>query len=215
MTWPSSDVSTTNLDAGTDSRAAARADLLDVVQKFNQMRAHVTTLAQTFLNRATAALMRTDLGSGATGDALFVAATKQAARDALGKHAFRALPTASQSVTGTATLLQWGSEQFDSNGDFDSTTNHRFTAPVTGIYTFSCAVGFVFFSAGNVLIQLQVDGTTVHRATGKIDSADDQVNGTWVLSLTSGQVVRVLINGTVNAGISTTNESHFCGALIG
>jgi C1q domain len=175
----------------------------------------ISALGETLVSRATAALMRSDLGAAATGGALFTAASKTAARAVLGRHGFRSLPSTSQSVTGTATLLQWGNEQFDSNNDFDAVTNHRFTAPVDGLYCFSCAVGFVFFGAGNVLIELQVNGTTAHRAKGKIDSADDQVNGAWVLSLTAGQTVRVMIGGTVNAGISQTNESHFSGALVG
>ena len=35
MTFPTLQVTTTNLDAGTDSPASARADLLDAVQKLN------------------------------------------------------------------------------------------------------------------------------------------------------------------------------------
>lgn len=62
MTYPSSDVITTNVDAGTDSPALARADVLDLITKFNQLRNHIGTLGQTLLNRATAALMRADLG---------------------------------------------------------------------------------------------------------------------------------------------------------
>jgi hypothetical protein len=50
MTWPASDVGTTNSDAGTDSPATARSDLLDLMQKFNQLRNHVTSLMQTVLN---------------------------------------------------------------------------------------------------------------------------------------------------------------------
>ena len=49
MTWPATDVGTTNSDQGTDSPATARADILDLIQKFNQMRAHVDSLMQTIL----------------------------------------------------------------------------------------------------------------------------------------------------------------------
>lgn len=62
MTWPASDVVTTNQDAPTDSPAAFRSDVLDLTGKFNQLRNHVTSLAQTLVSRATAALMRADLG---------------------------------------------------------------------------------------------------------------------------------------------------------
>lgn len=62
MTWPASNVVTTNMDAGADSAASARSDLLDLVQKFNLLRAHVTTFMQTFLGRTDAAGARGDLG---------------------------------------------------------------------------------------------------------------------------------------------------------
>ncbi len=67
MTWPSSDVNTTNADAGTDSPATFRTDVLDLLTKFNLLRNHVSTLGQTLLNRATAALMRADIGAAASG----------------------------------------------------------------------------------------------------------------------------------------------------
>jgi hypothetical protein len=60
MTWPSSDVSTTAMDGGTDT--PPRAEFKSWADKFNEMRNHVSTLAQTILNRNTAALMRADLG---------------------------------------------------------------------------------------------------------------------------------------------------------
>lgn len=65
MTWPASDVVTTNLDAGTDSPATARAQLLDLVQKFNQLRTHVSAAAQALLDDADAAAMRETLGTNA------------------------------------------------------------------------------------------------------------------------------------------------------
>lgn len=41
MTWPTTPVATGNVDAGTDSPASARADLIDLIQKANQMIADV------------------------------------------------------------------------------------------------------------------------------------------------------------------------------
>lgn len=67
MTWPSSDVNTTNADAGTDIPATFRTDVLDLLTKFNLLRNHVSSFGQTLLNRATAAVMRGDLGAAASG----------------------------------------------------------------------------------------------------------------------------------------------------
>jgi hypothetical protein len=80
MTWPSADVDTTDMDAGTDSPASARADLKDLADKFNQIRNHVTSFIQTLLDDATAAAARATLGSTAVGDAVFIAANAAAAR---------------------------------------------------------------------------------------------------------------------------------------
>lgn len=62
MTWPTTDVSTTDLDAGSDSAATARASLLDLAQKFNQVRAHPSTLGKDLVAAATGATACTALG---------------------------------------------------------------------------------------------------------------------------------------------------------
>lgn len=67
MTYPTAAVTTTNLDAGTDSPATARTDMLDAVQKLNQMIAHTTAFAATLLDDANAATARATLGAAAAG----------------------------------------------------------------------------------------------------------------------------------------------------
>lgn len=63
MTWPASDVNTTNADASTDSPATFRTDVLDLLTKFNLLRNHVTTLGQTVLSRGTAESIRADIAA--------------------------------------------------------------------------------------------------------------------------------------------------------
>lgn len=46
MVWPVSDVTTANADAATDNPATFRADVLDLIQKFNQLRNHVSANMQ-------------------------------------------------------------------------------------------------------------------------------------------------------------------------
>lgn len=76
MTWPSSDVGTTNADAGTDVPANFRTDALDLINKFNQMRNHATAWGQGWLAAADQAAARTLLGSEiATGTAMLFAQT--------------------------------------------------------------------------------------------------------------------------------------------
>ena len=63
MTWPTSDVSNTNVSSGTTAGApaAARLDFKDLIDKFNQLRNHVSTFGQTLIGRSSAALVREDL----------------------------------------------------------------------------------------------------------------------------------------------------------
>lgn len=67
MTYPTVAVATANLDAGTDSPATARSDLLDAVQKLNQMIAHTTAFAATLLDDANAVAARATLGAAVSG----------------------------------------------------------------------------------------------------------------------------------------------------
>lgn len=70
MTYPSSDVSTTDMDAGTDSPATARSSLLDLAQKFNELRNHVGTVMRTMLSATTPADARTAIGALGASDTI-------------------------------------------------------------------------------------------------------------------------------------------------
>jgi len=65
MTWPSGAVDTADTDAGTDNPQNARADILDAMQKLNQIIAHVSAYIQGLLDDADAAAARATLGLGA------------------------------------------------------------------------------------------------------------------------------------------------------
>lgn len=50
MVWPTSAITTTNVDSATDAPSSARGlDLLEAVSNFNTMRTHVTSQAQTLI----------------------------------------------------------------------------------------------------------------------------------------------------------------------
>lgn len=55
-------------------------------------------------------------------------------------HVYRATSIISLSA-GTWTKVQFNAEEFDTNNNFDSTTNFRYTAPVTGYYQIGLQVG--------------------------------------------------------------------------
>lgn len=102
MTYPSSDADTSPLDAGTDSPAAARPSLLDLAQKFNLLRSHISTWMQGFLAQTSAATARAELGASSIGDALFTAANEAEARTAIG--ALGSVPAGSVDTTQLAAL---------------------------------------------------------------------------------------------------------------
>lgn len=62
MVWPASNTLKTNMDAGTDVPASARADLLDTQQKIDQIIGHVSPFMQGVLDEPTAAAARPLLG---------------------------------------------------------------------------------------------------------------------------------------------------------
>lgn len=74
MTYPISDVDTSQLDAGTDSPAAARSSLLDLAQKFNAMRGFFNTFWQGVLATSSQASARAALDAVGTADTIAQAA---------------------------------------------------------------------------------------------------------------------------------------------
>lgn len=67
MTYPTAAVNTANIDASGDSPALARSDILDAIQKLNQMIAHTTAFAATLMDDANAATARATLGAAESG----------------------------------------------------------------------------------------------------------------------------------------------------
>jgi hypothetical protein len=94
MTYPASDVGTTNTDAGTDSPATARTDILDLMTKFNLLRNHISAFMQGHLADASAAAARATLGALTAGDNIGAAdATTQTAGNNTTKVATTAFTT--------------------------------------------------------------------------------------------------------------------------
>ena len=202
MTWPSSDVSGSNVTSGTTAGqpAAFRADATDLISKFNQMRNHVSSFCQTLLNRSTAALARTDLELGAYYFGMDTSATRT---------------TTGDFVTFTDTSGQ-------SAGSGNSGSGGTYTAQKTGLHiitaTFYTSGTFSGSAPGSALFYLQINGsaagvgeTAVYPVTSQ--SVDQYKTITMVRKLTAGDVVKTSV--TISATGITVGCARFNGVFVG
>jgi hypothetical protein len=78
----------------------------------------------------------------------------------VGAPAFSVYRSGSQTLsTSTLTKIQYNAENFDTNSNFDSTTNYRFTPTVAGYYQINYQVG-VSTTACNIEIRVVKNGDT-------------------------------------------------------
>jgi hypothetical protein len=172
MTWPSSDVPTTNLDAGTDNPQTARADLLSLAQAVNLLRNHFSTFMRGVVEAVDAAAARTALGASTVGSNLFTAPDQAAARSAIGG------TTVGNSVLtaadGAAARTAIGA------ADAAATVNLTGAQTVAGLKTFSDSFrstntttpfGYTV-GAGAVVVQntSKTTAVTLNRVCGQIQS---------------------------------------------
>ena len=191
MTWPAADVGTTNADAGTDSPATARTDLLDLMTKFNQVRNHVSAFIQTLLDDAAASNARTTLGaaaSGANADITSVATTTTINGTVIG---YREIPQNSQSVAYTLVAGDAGKHVFHPSAD---TTARIWTIPANASVAFPIGTAVTFVnqvSAGVITIAITTDtmrlagpGTTGSRtlAANGVATALKVTATDWIIS---------------------------------
>ena len=131
----------------------------------------------------------------------------------------------SYSLSSTAAVLVYDSEQIDIGGNYNP-TNGRFTAPVTGLYEFAyAAIG----SNANTVFRydLRVNGSkpynplTLELRIDQNQSGEYGTNGEYVcyVQMTAGQYAQVYASAdnTVNSvyGSSNYGYTYFRGRLIG
>ena len=62
--------------------------------------------------------------------------------------------------------IEWTTENFDTNNDFDNITNYRFTPTVAGKYSLNAAIFWTAIIAGDELVlALRKNGTTIKQST--------------------------------------------------
>lgn len=116
----------------------------------------------------------------------------------LPKHAaFAATRVAQQSINNnTITKLQFNSERFDTLGNYDPTTNYRFTAPIDGIYTFYIGVS-AEVTTGNQTLYLYKNGAayTLRTVSNPVNvNTNIQIEITARMSLVATDYIEAVIN---------------------
>lgn len=119
--------------------------------------------------------------------------------------------------TGSASYakVQFDSEDFDSNSNFDSTTNYRYTAPVTGFYLFSARASNAQTGTGDTAIALYVNGSlhTTGALYAHTVNFDYSAEVTGLISLTASDYVEVYFKGG-GTGRTGNKDTYFCGYLV-
>jgi hypothetical protein len=95
--------------------------------------------------------------------------------------AFSAYNGSAQSIpNNTFTKLQFPTEEFDTNSNYDNATNYRFTPTVAGYYQFTAAVNFSIAS-GIGLTSFYKNGSEFKRGSQIIGGASVQPNSTALI----------------------------------
>jgi len=120
------------------------------------------------------------------------------------------------SPNNTAAAIAYDTENFDTNSNFDITTNKgRYTVPVSGFYQFNASS----FINGNIRanLTLNVDGTAVVRGndlTGTGGSCTPNIS--CLVQLTAGQYVELYMYSAsaVAFEVSSASLNTFQGFLV-
>lgn len=133
--------------------------------------------------------------------------------------AFRAYSNNSQSIaTATTTKIQFNVEDYDTNNNFDNTTNYRFTPTVAGYYQVNLAVGFAAMSVGEIILQINKNGSVYQFGNDVVGTTTYILNmSTLVYMNGSTDYIEGFIyqgSGLSRALANTASQCTFSGALV-
>jgi len=129
--------------------------------------------------------------------------------------AFFAYQSAGQSITnGSFTKVQWQSKLFDTNSNFDNTTNYRFTPTVAGYYQFNVCISMTIGSQVETNITLYKNGSATATMADIIVPAGRNAIGGYLIYLNgSTDYVETYyytsVTGTTSTGSGSTYFSGF------
>jgi len=120
-------------------------------------------------------------------------------------HKARAYRTSSNQIISdaVATKVQLNGESYDTNSNFDTTTDYRYTAPITGYYQVS-ALAKIYSSSGalgNAYIQIRKSGSEV--AIAQMSSSPNSqasLSISDIIYLTAGEYLELWAFGDITSG---------------
>jgi len=135
--------------------------------------------------------------------------------------AFSAYLGSNQTVTsGVYTKVTLNTERFDTNNNFDSTTNYRFTPTVAGYYQINYAVYGIASGAMTAIISALYKNGTVYEygVIGSVTGNQQYVSSTLVSMNGSTDYLELYASvsaaGTVTVSAASGATSYMSGALV-
>ena len=125
--------------------------------------------------------------------------------------------SADQSIaTGTDTKVQWNSEIFDTDNEFDSSSNYRWTCGTTGKYLLSWSVEFAYMTDGKTLAgNLYKNGSEfikVRPTTGAAGATG--FTGSQILNCTVGDYFEIYVYHDYGSNRNLELVSYFSGIRV-
>jgi hypothetical protein len=134
--------------------------------------------------------------------------------------AFSAYGSALQSFANTTyTKIAFNTEEFDTNNNYDSTTNYRFTPTVAGYYQINASCVFTANAAGRGFITIYKNGSVFKSGTRIPNSSNGPICGVSALISMNGTTDYLEIygyqdsGGALNCGSADTTVT-FSGCLV-
>ena len=132
--------------------------------------------------------------------------------------AFSAYQSSAQTIsTATATKVQFNSEDFDTNSNYDNVTNYRFTPTVAGYYQVNASISFAI--SGAQAIYIYKNGA-LYKAVSSPASAVGVVNYIGALISMNGSADYLEIycyqssGGSASLTVSPTAYNSFSASMV-
>jgi hypothetical protein len=114
------------------------------------------------------------------------------------------------------TKVQFDTKIFDIGGNYDNTTNFRFTAPVAGFYLFTAAAFATIAASNTGAVSLYRNGSEIARLQSVYPSATQnyEISGSQLLQLAAGDYIEVWFTGSGGVGVTGQIATYFTGFLV-